>query len=82
MSDSEYRGGSTAGGRWGCACAALIGTPLFVILLIGDALGDCVSGEVCHKGFLQMVLLPTVLTTVPVGLGVRWIVNRARGHGS
>jgi hypothetical protein len=60
----------------------LVGVPVFIFLLIGDALGDCASGEVCHKGFLPMVFLPTVLVTLPIGLGIRWLVNRSRRDGT
>jgi len=76
MSDSEYKGGGTPGGRWGCLIAALVGAPLFFFLVVGDTLGDCAPDTACHKGFWTMVFLPTVLTAAPIGIGVRWLVNR------
>ena len=37
MSD-RYEGGLTRGRRWGCAIAGILGTPLSLFLLRGDAL--------------------------------------------
>ena len=82
MSGSEYKGGTTPGGRWGCLISAVIGAPLFFFLIVGDALGDCETGADCHKGFLPMVLLPTVLIVAPIGIGVRWVINRRSRGGS
>jgi hypothetical protein len=76
MNGAGYNGGSTSGGRWGCGLAAIIGAPLFFFLLLADALGDCAPDTVCHKGFLSMVVLPTILIAAPVGLLTRWLVNR------
>jgi len=82
MSRDGYQGGSTVGGRCGCGIAALIGGPIFFFLFMVDALGDCAPDAECHKGFLSMVLLPTVLVAMPIGLGVRWLVNRIARNGS
>lgn len=81
MSGSGYRGGTTPGGKWGCAFAALAGAPLFFFLVLMEALGDCVPDAACHKGFLLMVVLPTILIATPIGLVVRWLVNRRWGDG-
>jgi len=75
MSD-RYEGGLTRGGRWGCAIAGILGTPLFLFLLVDNALGDCEPDSPCHKGFWTMVLLPTLLLAVPIGLLARWVANR------
>lgn len=45
----------------GCLPAMLCGVPIFFILLYVDALGDCPPEPTsCEKGFLLMVLLPTI----------------------
>ena len=77
-----YRGGGTRGGKWGCLAAAVVATPLLCFLIIGDALGDCVSGEECHKGFLANVALPTIAVGLLVGLLVRAAVNWLGRRGS
>jgi hypothetical protein len=82
MSEVGYQSGSTLGGQWGCGIAALIGRPLFFFLMLMDALGDCAPDAGCHKGFLSMVLLPTVLITAPIELGARWLVNQNWRDGS
>ena len=56
--------------------AALVGAPLFFFLMLADALDDCAPDVTCHKGFWLIVVLPTVLVAVPIGLGTRWLVNR------
>jgi hypothetical protein len=78
MSDSEYRGGTTAGSKWGCAVAALLGVPLFFFLMLVEALGDCVPDTECKKGFLVFALVPTVVVSGALFLVVRAIVNRIR----
>jgi len=82
MSKDGYQGGTTPGSRWGCAAVTLFGFPIFFFLLIGDALGDCIPGEPCHKGFLAYVVLPTAIVALVAGLGVRAIVNRSKRNGS
>ena len=76
MDDGGYQGGNTRGGKWGCAVAGLVGLPIFILLVLADALGDCAPDTPCHHGFWTMVVLPTLLAAVPVGLLVRWLVNR------
>lgn len=78
MSDGGFHGGGTAGGKWGCAIAALVGLPVLGVLMLVAALGDCAPGAACRNGFWTMVVLPTLLVVVPVGFGVRWLVNRLR----
>lgn len=82
MNDGRYDGGFSTGGRWGCAVAALLGSPLFLILMTADALGDCVPDTPCRKGFWLYVALPSVIVTLVVWLVVRAIVNHARRDGS
>lgn len=65
----------TPGGKWGCLAAAVVAAPLFLILIIIDALGDCEAGTDCHKGFLRYVALPTLIVGLAIGLGVRGAVN-------
>ncbi|WP_375391666.1 hypothetical protein [uncultured Sphingomonas sp.] len=77
-----YRGGVTRGGKWGSAAAALVGAPLFGILVLVDALGDCATGRDCHKGFLVYVALPTIAIALFTGLSVRAVMNRPQRNGS
>jgi hypothetical protein len=78
VSDSEYRGGTTAGSKWGCAAAAIIGVPLFSFLLLVDALGDCIPDDNCKKGFLPFVVAPTFVAASVLFFVVRFIVNKMR----
>ncbi|MBA2934975.1 hypothetical protein HZF05_12785 [Sphingomonas sp. CGMCC 1.13654] len=77
MSDSEYRGGSTTGGRWGCGFAILFGLPVGIFLTLVAAMGDCMPGVQCHKGILLDVILPTAALAAVIGFGSRWIINAA-----
>ena len=70
-----YQGGGTAGGKWGCLSAALVATPIFAMLNLVEALGDCTEGTDCHKSFLRNVALPTVAVAIVVGMSVRLLVN-------
>jgi len=76
-----YRGGTTPGGKWGCFAAAVIASPLFLFLIVLDALGDCASDTDCHKGFLRYVALPTLGVGLVVGLAVRAAVNWLKRDG-
>lgn len=78
MSEGGYEGGTTVESRWGCIASAVLGIPIFMFLLLGDALGDCVPDTTCKKGFLTKVLLPTAVVAVSAGLLVRWAVKKAR----
>jgi hypothetical protein len=51
MSDSRYKGGSTRGGKWGCAVAALFGIPVFMLATLVASLDDCMPDVKCHPGF-------------------------------
>ena len=78
VKDSDYKAGPTSGGKWGCAVAVLVGAPLFVFLLIVDALGDCVPDTACKNGFLTFVATPTIFVGAVLFFAVRSIVNRVR----
>lgn len=78
MSEDGYKGGTTVEGRWGCIASAILGIPVFVFLLLVDALGDCVPDMTCKKGFLTQVLLPTAVVAIAAGLLVRWALKTAR----
>ena len=78
MSEGGYKGGATVEGRLGCIASAVLGVPVFMFLLLVDALGDCAPDTACKKGFLTQVLLPTAVSAIGVGLLVRWVVKAAR----
>jgi len=80
MTESGYKGGPTVEGRWGCFASVLVGTPVFMFLLLADAWGDCVQDIPCKKGFLTQVLLPSFVIAVCVGLLVPWAVKMARDN--
>jgi hypothetical protein len=66
--------------RWGCAAAALIFVPVFVMLLFVDAVGDCAAGTSCRKGFLMMVMLPSGSLALLIFIIVRTVVRAIRSH--
>lgn len=82
MSDGGYKGGATVEGRWGCIASAVLGVPVFIFLLLADALGDCAPDTACKKGFLTQVLLPTAVIAIGVGLLVRWAVKAAKRNNT
>ena len=67
-----------ASDKWGCLVATLVGAPLFFTLMFVDALGDCPPEPTsCKKGFLLMVLLPSLIVTEVV-FGIVRAVIRSR----
>jgi hypothetical protein len=78
MNDGGYDSSRTAEARWGCIASAMLGVPVFMFLLVVDALGDCVPDTACKKGFLTQVFIPTVLVTLGIGLLLRWAVKTAK----
>jgi hypothetical protein len=54
----------------------LFGVPIFMFSTLLASLGDCMPGVECHKGLWEAVLLPTIIVAAPIGLGIRWAVNR------
>ena len=73
--DRRYQGLAKSD-KWGCLVAALVGVPLFVLLLGMDALGDCAPDTSCRKGFLLMVLVPSLLVTLLVFAAARALARR------
>ena len=49
--------------KWGCFVVGILGVPVFLFLLGLDALGDCAPELGCRKGFLSLVLLPSMAIT-------------------
>jgi hypothetical protein len=68
------------GTKWGFMAAILIGVPLFLFLIMMDALGDCAPDTDCRKGFLSVVFLPALLVTIPIFMVVRVAINGAWNH--
>ena len=82
MDESSYKGGRTPASRWGCAAAALIAAPVFLMLIFAEAVGHCPPDTRCSKGFWGNVALPTAIVAIVVGISVGWIVGRlARRRG-
>lgn len=65
------------GDKWGCLTAAIVGAPLFLFLFLLDALGDCAPDTSCRKGFISMVLLPSLVIAGAIYWSVRALI-RAR----
>ncbi len=80
MDESRYKGGGTPGGKWGCAMSALFGLPVFFLTVLISSLGDCAPDIPCHKASLPLALLLTLVVALPIGLAVRWLVNRKYGE--
>jgi len=55
-----------------------LGVPVFMFLLLADALGDCAPDTACKKGFLTQVLLPSVIIAIGGGLIGRWAIKAAK----
>jgi hypothetical protein len=81
MAGESYDGGISRAAKWAVVAAAAVGLPTFALLLMLDALGDCEPGSDCYKGFLPMVLAPSALLAVLVGLLV-WFLARKLGDRS
>ncbi len=76
--EGRYKGGGTVEGRWGCAAAVVAGLPVFVFLLLGETLGDCVPEAPCRKSFPLFVLLPSGLVALAAVLLIRQLVAALR----
>ncbi|GAA4009043.1 hypothetical protein GCM10022280_02300 [Sphingomonas swuensis] len=76
----RYEGGLDRADRWGCGVAMVVGVPLFAFLVLLDALGDCAPDAACRRGFLLMVLVPTLLIAGAAGLGIRHLIRRREGE--
>lgn len=75
----QYDGSLDRADKWGCVASLIVGLPLFAFLLLMDALGDCAPDVTCQKGFLRMVLAPTLIVAGVVWLGVRHLIRRKPG---
>jgi hypothetical protein len=71
----RYQSGSTTGGKWGCAVAALIGIPLTFLAILVSALGDCMPDVDCKRGLPERYVIPSLLIAAIAGLGTRAFVN-------
>jgi hypothetical protein len=80
MNEGRYKSGRTVGGNWGCAIAVLLGAPLFIFLVIVEALGDCAPDIDCHKGFLPNVAAPCAIVMLVSFFIVRALVNHMRSN--
>ena len=76
MAGESYEGGLSRADKWGCVAASVVGLPIFAALLFVDALGDCAPDAPCRKGFLLMVLLPSLIAAICAGLLVRFLVSK------
>jgi hypothetical protein len=81
---SEGYQGIPASDRWGCLAAAIVGIPTFLLLVFVDALGDCTAeadgSTFCQKGFLKMVLLPTIIIMAVVFVGIRTLIRARKSN--
>ena len=75
MSEQSYRGGGTPGGKWGCALAALVGLPLFGLVMVIAAIGDCTPGDACNHSLDWLLFLAAVAISAIVGLGSKLLIN-------
>ena len=80
MEPSGYRSGATAGGKWGCALAAVLGVPLIGVAFLAGVLGDCLDQEPCGHGIIWELMVPAILIPVAVGLGARVLINWYRSR--
>jgi len=78
MGKSDYDGGGTIGGKWGCAASALVGLPVFGFLAFVLFYGDCFDNPQCYRGdgprWLAAFLV-TAIVAAFVGLLIRKLVN-------
>lgn len=78
MVETNYDGGGTVGGKWGCAASAAVGLPVFGALLFVFFYGDCFDNPACSRGDGPRWLAAFLITAVvagAVGLLTRKLVN-------
>ena len=83
--ESDYAGGGTPGGKWGCAASALVGLPVFGVLIFVLFYGDCFDNPQCYRGDgLRWIaaFLVTAAVAASVGLLTRKLVNEQRRRKS
>jgi hypothetical protein len=54
---------------------ALVGAPVFMILLLGHTLGDCLPDEDCKPSAFFHVVLPSLAIGVAAALVVWWLAK-------
>jgi hypothetical protein len=86
--DPGYRSGGTAGGRCGCAAAALPMVLLAPIWFLVTTLGNCAPEDACRRnqGWDTLVMLATLAALgALLGFSIRalvnWLVRRVRDPG-
>ena len=81
MSSERYKGGGpTIQGIWACIAGALVGTPVFVFLLIAHTIGDCMPDEGCRPSAFIYVVLPSLAVGFVAALTTWWAVKMIRGN--
>ncbi len=83
--ESDYAGGGTPGGKWGCAASALVGLPVFGVLIFVLFYGDCFDKPQCYRGdglLWIAAFLVTAAVAASVGLLTRKLVNEQRRRKS
>jgi len=79
MSNGGYEGAATIEARWVCIASAILGVPVFMLILLADALSESAPETARKKGFITQVLLTTAIVAISgVGLLVRWAVKAAK----
>lgn len=82
MSNERYKGGGpTVEGIWACIAGALVGTPVFMFLLLAHTLGDCMPDEDCKPSALIYVVLPSLMAGFAAALTTWWAVKMIRRNG-
>ncbi len=82
MSDEGYKGGGpTVEGMWAFVVGGLVGIPVFMFLLIGYTLGDCLPDEDCKPSVFVHVVLPSLAIGGAVAFAAWWLVKMIRKNG-
>lgn len=84
ITDGGYRGSGTAGGKWGCALAVVVGGPLLGLAVLVSALCDCIPDARCNHDLQWWLILGALAITLAIGVAGRALINRffdRRGNG-
>jgi hypothetical protein len=73
QTDSGYQSGETAGGKLGCALAAIVGLPLLGAAFIYASMGQCVPGADCVDGW-KIIAAAAAISGI-VGVAARAAIN-------
>lgn len=76
MPGERYQPSTTRGGFCGCLTAALVGIPLFVLVLLMSSLGDCLPDVPCNHSISIPHLGGVAFIAAVAGFSVRAVVNR------